>query len=220
MHEFKFYKCKVHPRANLTTRTCPLCKKERSKIYSDSIRRINKKKDSYLGLIDNLLLKDSVYYRIGSRFYDMNIGTIRYCFKLFTQIENMEVSNKLRYLTKNNIQLKHQYEMDNHNINVILIGTPSAELFSISPGLASYEELVELEDVKTPLSLKEKEDHTNVCRIISLPKNTICAICYENIKKYEVVRSLWCNHLFHQNCIDHWFKINKKCPMCRSEYIK
>ena len=157
MYEFKFYKCKMHPRANLTSRTCPICKKERMKIYSESIRRINKKKDSYLCFIDNLLFKDFLYKRYGSNFYDLNIDTIRQCFKIFTKIESLKVNNQLRYLTNRNIQLKHEYELDNFRINAILIGTPSPELFSRSSELGSYEELLELQDVKVPLSDEEKK---------------------------------------------------------------
>ena len=54
---------------------------------------------------------------------------------------------------------------------------------------------------------------------LSEEENDICSICLEkyfdeeNLKK---VVSLKCNHLFHKECIDKWFKINKNCPMCKS----
>ena len=55
---------------------------------------------------------------------------------------------------------------------------------------------------------------------LSEEENDICSICLEkyfdeeNLKK---VVSLNCDHLFHKECIDNWIKINKNCPMCKSQ---
>ena len=32
-----------------------------------------------------------------------------------------------------------------------------------------------------------------------------CCICQESINK-EIVRELTCNHIFHIDCIEHWYE--------------
>jgi hypothetical protein len=56
-------------------------------------------------------------------------------------------------------------------------------------------------------------------------EETSCAICLalikpENEKDYEKKQfiSLSCNHIFHNNCILHWFtNYNYICPLCKKE---
>ena len=45
---------------------------------------------------------------------------------------------------------------------------------------------------------------------------TECAICLDGI--YPAKYMLPCNHLFHVNCIKHWFRtcgFEPSCPICR-----
>lgn len=42
-----------------------------------------------------------------------------------------------------------------------------------------------------------------------------CSICLDNFN-HECIIKLKCNHLFHQNCIHKWFRINIRCPLCRN----
>ena len=48
-----------------------------------------------------------------------------------------------------------------------------------------------------------------------------CSICLEKVTPGQKIRILPCsdtvNHKFHQQCIDHWFKNNNTCPMCRAK---
>ena len=46
----------------------------------------------------------------------------------------------------------------------------------------------------------------------------ICAICQDEIENNQEVRRIThCNHYFHQNCIDTWFRGNVHCPTCRHD---
>ena len=47
--------------------------------------------------------------------------------------------------------------------------------------------------------------------------NIECSICLCNIE--DGVRILQCNHAFHGNCIERWFRENhplRTCPNCRA----
>ncbi|KAG8369898.1 hypothetical protein BUALT_Bualt14G0061300 [Buddleja alternifolia] len=44
-----------------------------------------------------------------------------------------------------------------------------------------------------------------------------CAVCLSEFEEKEIVRLLpKCNHNFHLDCIDMWFKSHSTCPLCRS----
>lgn len=44
-----------------------------------------------------------------------------------------------------------------------------------------------------------------------------CAICISELECDTLVRILPnCKHLFHQECIDRWFRISGTCPVCRT----
>ena len=46
-----------------------------------------------------------------------------------------------------------------------------------------------------------------------------CPICLETITHEEKVRKLPCTHVFHTDCIDHWFTSrHTTCPLCRCDY--
>lgn len=41
----------------------------------------------------------------------------------------------------------------------------------------------------------------------------ICAICMDELNNDNYVK-LQCNHEFHKQCIDSWFRIKLTCPNC------
>lgn len=46
--------------------------------------------------------------------------------------------------------------------------------------------------------------------------DNLCGICLENTNdKLDYI--LKCNHAFHSNCIDEWFKYSDTCPYCRND---
>ncbi|ORY97783.1 hypothetical protein BCR43DRAFT_523899 [Syncephalastrum racemosum] len=53
------------------------------------------------------------------------------------------------------------------------------------------------------LTEKERESQTD------------CAVCKEEFEIHETVTELPCAHLFHDDCIKPWLKVNGTCPVCR-----
>ncbi|KAK2993177.1 hypothetical protein RJ640_030801 [Escallonia rubra] len=63
-----------------------------------------------------------------------------------------------------------------------------------------------------PQTIKQQADEV---RIILF--NDVCAICSDDIKYGERCRALPnCSHMYHQQCLAEWLKINEDCPLCRT----
>jgi hypothetical protein len=45
--------------------------------------------------------------------------------------------------------------------------------------------------------------------------NTVCSICQEGVTCASRIRQ--CGHCFHGSCIDQWFSMNPRCPVCRHD---
>lgn len=52
------------------------------------------------------------------------------------------------------------------------------------------------------------ETHVNVT-------DTTCAICQDTVECATRLRH--CGHCFHGQCIDEWFTMNTRCPVCRHD---
>lgn len=48
-----------------------------------------------------------------------------------------------------------------------------------------------------------------------VPANTTCAICQDEVTCATRIRA--CGHNFHASCIDQWFQMNPRCPVCRHD---
>ncbi|CDW84391.1 e3 ubiquitin-protein ligase [Stylonychia lemnae] len=46
-----------------------------------------------------------------------------------------------------------------------------------------------------------------------------CAICYDLLKKGQMVKGLPCMHIFHSKCINQWLKQKLQCPLCKVEIV-
>lgn len=46
-----------------------------------------------------------------------------------------------------------------------------------------------------------------------------CCICLQQYKIEEKIVEMYCNHLFHPECIDEWLNYNPSCPICRMDII-
>jgi hypothetical protein len=46
--------------------------------------------------------------------------------------------------------------------------------------------------------------------------DSVCSICQDGYTENILVRQIrHCNHMFHRQCIDQWFRQNVHCPVCR-----
>ncbi|KAJ1956117.1 hypothetical protein GGI12_005389, partial [Dipsacomyces acuminosporus] len=43
-----------------------------------------------------------------------------------------------------------------------------------------------------------------------------CGICMDEYSQGEEVSELPCKHIYHEECINHWLKVNGTCPICRA----
>ena len=78
----------------------------------------------------------------------------------------------------------------------------SADFMDPVPIIPSQQQLADASVVQTALTQFERP----------------CAICQDEIAQGSTVRILnYCNHSFHQNCIDTWFHRNVHCPVCRHD---
>lgn len=74
----------------------------------------------------------------------------------------------------------------------------------------------------TPLTQQEIEDNTTLSNIteISTDEPEMCSICQENYIQNDETREIDnCEHTFHRNCIDEWFRTHNNCPVCRGSVI-
>ena len=46
-----------------------------------------------------------------------------------------------------------------------------------------------------------------------------CAICLQQLREGELVRTLPCLHMFHNECIKPWLYRHATCPDCRSNVV-
>jgi len=47
----------------------------------------------------------------------------------------------------------------------------------------------------------------------------VCAICLELLLDTEQVRGLPCEHVFHEDCLVSWFRLDRfDCPLCKRAY--
>lgn len=54
---------------------------------------------------------------------------------------------------------------------------------------------------KRPLTDAEKSTETD------------CAVCKDQFESHEMVIELPCEHIFHDDCIKPWLKLNSTCPV-------
>lgn len=55
-------------------------------------------------------------------------------------------------------------------------------------------------------------------RVYNAPtgETDLCAICQDGYENGQAIRQIvHCNHKFHTNCLDPWFRQNVRCPVCR-----
>lgn len=54
-------------------------------------------------------------------------------------------------------------------------------------------------------------------RCITGLNDNICPICLSEYLPKDILRTVpLCNHIFHAECVDKWFRIKSLCPVCRN----
>ncbi len=75
-----------------------------------------------------------------------------------------------------------------------------------------------MEDVQIYPSLRTLRESSTVNMYSNLETEfESCTICRDSFDENSIVRKLYCNHIFHLNCIDTWLESNIKCPVCRTD---
>ena len=75
-----------------------------------------------------------------------------------------------------------------------------------------------MEDVQVYPSLRVLGESSSVHIFESIETEyESCSICRENFEPTSIIRKLYCDHIFHINCIDTWFESNIRCAICRSD---
>eukprot|EP01031_Cornospumella_fuschlensis_P037631 gene37631-45715_t len=62
-------------------------------------------------------------------------------------------------------------------------------------------------------------DSIPVITITEEHSNVTCPICLNELVVGESARSLSCAHIFHQQCVDEWLRVNATCPTCRKPLV-
>ena len=58
---------------------------------------------------------------------------------------------------------------------------------------------------------KDNKDHIVIDKNF---ENNECIICLEKMIKGEHIKILNCGHIYHEKCINEWYKKVKECPIC------
>lgn len=48
----------------------------------------------------------------------------------------------------------------------------------------------------------------------------VCAVCLDEFRNNQLVRTLPCDHEFHCECVDRWLLAKRTCPLCKGNIIE
>lgn len=94
----------------------------------------------------------------------------------------------------------------------------SAAVFMGGPG-GTYESLMRLDELFPPVN-KSASDETlaRLPEIKCAETGKACSICLTDFELNEKCCQLpKCQHIFHSECVKTWLKVNRVCPVCRTE---
>lgn len=187
---------------------------------------------------------DTNVERIFTRSERENTGDVRYTINyniddtldnlLDTEIPNgnlSELTSELANLIIENQQHDHSdtYSIQESIPESIQESLPNTEIDEIrGRGMFNHRNFNNLIDIEKGIISKNLVEKSKVVffrdRGLRTPatqhdneSDKLCCICRENFEYLDITRQLFCEHIFHINCIDTWFTKNKTCPECRYE---
>jgi len=100
----------------------------------------------------------------------------------------------------------------------IILGSANGGIMTMNEQ-AAEQQLQAFLDQSIPVYPTGREiDNASTTFITTEQQDDNCAICQDEIESNQSVRCLtYCNHHFHQICIDTWFQRNVHCPTCRHD---
>lgn len=72
-------------------------------------------------------------------------------------------------------------------------------------------------DFEDPVPIVPNADQIAAATEVNIrsPDGTTCSICHDDMSNGTRIRH--CSHYFHTACINQWFTMNPRCPMCRHD---
>ncbi|KAF4720542.1 hypothetical protein FOZ62_027444 [Perkinsus olseni] len=90
---------------------------------------------------------------------------------------------------------------------------------------AGLKSLIEILEADTDRSSKKGLDNYKIDAIVSHRYysdngGVKCSICMDELRSGDLVKGLLCLHTFHTKCIDHWLRVNHRCPICKYDITR
>ncbi|KAF4660421.1 hypothetical protein FOZ61_004017 [Perkinsus olseni] len=90
---------------------------------------------------------------------------------------------------------------------------------------AGLKSLIEILEADTDRSSKKGLDNYRIDAIVSHRYysdigGVKCSICMDELRSGDLVKGLPCLHTFHTKCIDHWLRVNHRCPICKYDITR
>lgn len=125
------------------------------------------------------------------------------------RISRDNVSDTAPFTTQINATIDYQSDLDNiHNVMNLTdalttsIANSLENINSANPITISTYDMLEKTTLVIYKNIENPEDK--------------CHICNERYNDSDICRkNNLCSHYFHYKCIDHWYTLNAKCPICQ-----
>ena len=123
-----------------------------------------------------------------------------YCCSSLTGVDNFTCSN----CGSDFVEERDQEQVERINVIQESLGNLSSRLSRLMQVL---QEITERTNSKAPAS------EETIQNLEWVSEQCECGICSETT--FEKARKLPCNHVYHNECITKWLRMQSNCPMCR-----
>ena len=166
--------------------------------------------------IGNNLQFNGIQYNSQNNIYNnnpnMNQGFYRYQYNNGNSQQNFVFNNNnLNNIMNNLNNMNINANQNNQNVNNNDNGDNNEE--------NNNNNLSDFEKKKHDLFLEMDEyQYKHIERYGESRKETECAICLENFKGIDIIKSFYkCGHIFHKKCLEDWLKRSNCCPLCKHD---